>query len=192
MGVLAITVARVSYRAVAGARGERDRVAGRWIAEGCIARLRAISDAVLAENPDQARDNWRMLDSMVAGETARSLTGCDMAMVMDGRPVLSRAAAADFDTLPGMTPEAVSKILEIRATRVPLTDLIVVAAALSPRARAILEASYATLSRRVVSEPDAWVVRSRAHRGLPPTPVNVEARLVRAGTRVALTQWREW
>jgi len=108
-----------------------------------------------------------------------------------GWPVISRATAAELDSLPGMTPEAVAKILQLRAIR-PLTDLLPVAASLSPDARAVFDASYQELSRRLATEPDAWVVRSQAHLGVPPTPVNVEARFVRAGTRAALVRWIEW
>ena len=191
LGVLAITVSRVTYRALAGAQGEKDRVTGRWSAEGCIARLRAVSDAVLGEDPYRARDRWQKLDFIVGVDSASALTGCDITIRLDGRPVISRATAAELDSLPGMTPEAVAKILQLRAIR-PLTDLLPVAASLSPDARAVFDASYQELSRRLATEPDAWVVRSQAHLGVPPTPVNVEARFVRAGTRAALVRWIEW
>jgi hypothetical protein len=192
LGVLAITIARLTYRAIAAAQGEQDRVTGRWSAEGCIARVRAVSDAVLSENPYRARDRWIALDSIVEIDSAPTLLGCDVTVRTDGRPVLARAPTAELDSLPGMTPEAVAKILQLRLTSPPLTDLIRVAAALSPDARAAFDASYAQLSRRLAAEPDAWVVRSRAHFGEPPTPVNIEARFVRAGTRAALVRWVEW
>jgi hypothetical protein len=192
LGVLAITVSRTTYRALAGAQGEKDRVIGRWTAEGCIARLRAVSDAVLAEDPNRARDRWQTLDSTVEADSASALTGCDITIRVDGRPVLARATVADLNSLPGMTPEAVAKIRQMQSMGAPLTDLVPVAATLSPGARAVFDASFAELSRRIAIEPDAWVVRSRAHLGVPPTPVNVEVRLVRAGTRAALVRWIEW
>jgi hypothetical protein len=192
LGVLAITVSRTTYRAFAGAQGEKDRVVGRWSAEGCIARVRAVSDAVLAEDPSRAGERWQKLDSIVGADSASTLTGCDFTIRLDGRPVLARATAADLDSLPGMTPEAVAKILQLQSLGAPLTDLVPVASGLSPGARAVFDVSYAELSRRVAIEPDAWVVRSRAHLGVPPTPVNVEVRLVRAGTRAALVRWIEW
>jgi type II secretory pathway pseudopilin PulG len=191
LGVLAIMVSRVTYRALTGAREERDRVVGRWNAEGCIARLRAVSDAVLREDPYRARDRWQQLDSIVGIDSVAAFTGCDLTVRTTGRPVLTRASASELDSLPGMTPEAVAKLLQLRATR-PLTDLLPLAASLSPGARALFDASYADLSRRLVTEPDAWVVRSQAHLGVPPTPVNIEARFVRAGTRAALVGWKEW
>jgi hypothetical protein len=192
LGVLAITVSRTTYRALTGAQGEKDRIIGRWSAEGCIARVRAVSDAVLAEDPSRAGEKWQKLDSIVGADSASSLTGCDFTILLGGRPVLARATAADLDSLPGMTPEAVATILQLQSMGAPLTDLVPVASALSPGARAVFDASYAQLSRRLALEPDAWVVRSRAHLGVPPTPVNVEVRLVRAGTRAALTSWIEW
>jgi hypothetical protein len=192
LGVLAITVSRTTYRAMAGAQGEKDRVVGRWIAEGCIARVRAVSDAALAEDPFRASARWQKLDSIVAVDGASTLTGCDIAIRLDGRPVLARATVADLDSLPGMTPEAVAKIRQLQSMGAPLTDLVPVAAMLSSGARAVFDASYADLSRRIAIEPDAWVVRSQAHLGVPPTPVNVEVRLVRAGTRAAPVRWIEW
>jgi hypothetical protein len=192
LGVLAITVATVTYRAIGAAQGERDRLVGRWSAEGCIARFRAVGDAVLGEDPYRASDRWRVLDSIIGVDSASALAGCDVTVRMDGRPVLGRASAAELDSLPGMTHEAVAKILQLRATRAPLSDLFPVAASLSPDARAVFDAHYLELSRLLVTEPDAWVVRSRAHLGVPPTPVNVEARFVRAGTRAALVRWVEW
>jgi hypothetical protein len=192
LGVLAITFARLTYRAIAAAQGEQDRVTGRWSAEGCIARVRAVSDAVLSENPYRARDRWITLDSIVEVDSAPTLLGCDVSLRTDGRPVVARASAAELDSLPGMTPESVAKIIQLRVTSPPLTDLIRVANALSPDARLAFDASYQQLSRRLAAEPDAWVVRSRAHFGVPPTPVNIEARFVRAGTRAALVRWVEW
>jgi hypothetical protein len=191
LGVLAITVSRVTYRAMAGAQGEHDRVIGRWNAEGCISRFRSVSDAVLAEDPYRSSDRWRWLDSIVQIDSAPTLKGCDVTIRMEGRPVLGRASAAELDSLPGMTPEAVAKILQLRAIR-PLTDLLPIVAALSPGARKVFDASYVELSRSLAIEPDAWVVRSQAHLGAPPTPVNIEARFVRAGTRAALIRWQEW
>jgi len=110
LGVLAITVARVTYRAMAAAQGEHDRVIGRWNGEGCISRFRSVSDGVLAEDPYRSSDRWRWLDSIVQIDSAPTLMGCDVTIRMAGRPVLARASAAELDSLPGMTPEAVAKI----------------------------------------------------------------------------------
>ena len=41
-------------------------------------------------------------------------------------------------------------------------------------------------------EPNAWLVRSQVHLGVPSTPVNLEVRFVRAGNRAALVRWVEW
>src|ERR1700693_1462425 len=96
LGVLAITVSRTTYRAFAGAQGEKDRVIGRWSAEGCIARLRSVSDAVLGDDPSRARERWQKLDSIVGADSASSLKGCDITIRLDGRPVLARATVAEL------------------------------------------------------------------------------------------------
>jgi hypothetical protein len=192
LGVLAITASRVTHRAVSSAQAERDRVVGRWIAEGCIARLRAASDAALDQDPYSAADSWSNLDALVGVDSIHTLPGCDLSLRVGGRPVVRRASAAELDSLPGMTNEAVAAILRMRTDRKSNVNLALLAAQLSRDARAIFEAHYRELSDRLVTEPDVWVVRSRAHLGVPATPVNIEARFIRGGTRAALVRWVEW
>jgi hypothetical protein len=192
LGVLGITASRAVHRAVASAEGERDRVAGRWVAEGCIARLRAASDAVLSEDPYSAAARWSKLDSVVGVDSVHSLPKCDLSLRVAGRPVLGRASAAELGSLPGMTNEAVAIILRMRGDKNADADLALLAAQLSRDGRAIFDEHYAELTRRLAIEPDAWVVRSRAHLGVPPTPVNIEAWFIRGGTRAALVRWVEW
>lgn len=192
LGVLAITVSRAVHRAIVSAEGERDRVAGRWVAEGCIARLRAASDAALGDDPYSAAARWSKLDSVVGVDSVHSLPKCDLSLRVAGRPVLGRASASELDSLPGMTNEAVATILRMRAEGKSTANLALLAAQLSRDGRASFEAHFADLSRQLVIEPDAWVVRSRAHFGVPPTPVNIEARFIRGGTRAALVRWVEW
>lgn len=192
LGVLAITASRVTHRAIASAEGERDRVTGRWIAEGCIARLRSLMDAALAADPDSAAAKWGALDSVVGVDSIRTLSKCDVSLRVAGWSVLGRTSAAELDSLPGMTGEAVATILRLRTERKSNATLALLAPQLSRDGRAIFEAHYAELSRRLVVEPDVWVVRSRAHLGVPATPVNIEAQFIRGGNRAAPVRWIEW
>jgi type II secretory pathway component PulK len=112
--------------------------------------------------------------------------------VESGRIFLARAPLAVIAGLPGMGEEALARIAERRGRGAQAVELIALAAELSPEARASLLARYAELARLTTSEPDAWIVTSRARvGGSPVTPV-IEARLVRAGTRAAVVRRRSW
>jgi hypothetical protein len=192
LSVMALAMARVSWHAVTVAEIEHDQITGRWLAEGCLARLRSVTNSVLANDPPHAPVVWRALDTVLLTDSAAALTGCDLTVRTDGRIVLDRALPPELDTLPGMTPEAIARVLQRQETHTPMTDLVVIESALSPAAKALFDAHYAELLRMVTVEPDAWVVRARVDIGAPPTPVNVEARLVRAGSRAAVMRWVEW
>jgi hypothetical protein len=197
LSVLAMAMARVSWHAVTMAEIEHDRIVGRWLGEGCLARMRSVTNSLLANDPTHAAVVWRTLDRALLTDSATVIAGCELSLRTDGRIVLDRASAAELDTLPGMTTEAIARIAQMQQSRTPITDLLLVEAALTPSARALFDAHYAELLRLVTVDPDAWVVRARAHMeasavGIPPTPVNIEVRLVRAGSRAAVMRWVEW
>ena len=192
LSVIALAMARVSWHAVRYAEIEHDQVVGRWLAEGCIARLRSVTNSALSADPVHAAVVWRVLDRVLAVDSAAALGGCDLTLRTAGRVVLDRATAADLDTLPGMTMEAIARILQMQQEGEAITDLLLVEAALTPTARALLDAHYPELLRETTTEPDAWVVRARTHIGTPPTPVNLEVRFVRGGSRAAIMRWVEW
>ncbi len=81
---------------------------------------------------------------------------------------------------------------EERLRGVQTTDLLALSARLSPAARATLVSRYADLARLTVTEPDAWILESRATAGEPAVTEVVELRLVRAGTRAAIVRKRRW
>ena len=112
--------------------------------------------------------------------------------VEPGRIDLSHAPLAVLAALPGFTSEAVGRIAEERLRGVPTTDLLALSARLSPTARATLVSRYADLARLTVTEPDAWILESRASAGEPAITEVVEFRLVRAGTRAAIVRKRRW
>ena len=192
LSVMALAMARISWHAVTYAEIEHDQIVGRWLAEGCLARLRGVTNNTLSADPVHAVVVWRALDRVLLVDSAAALDGCDLTLQPAGRVVLDHATAADLDTLPGMTTEAIARILQMQQDRKPITDLLLVEAVLTPTAKALLDAHYTELLRETTTEPDAWVVRARMHVGTPPTPFNLEVRFVRAGSRAAVMRWVEW
>jgi len=191
LGVLAGVLGQRARRAVAVTQGAHDRIVGRWLAEGCLARWQALVNEVMSANPTQASGAWRDLERTMH-DSGAMLDGCDLDVRVDGRLMLSRATDVQLAGLPGMTPEAIARIFEFRARGEPITDLLQIEGQLSPVAKLMFDAHYAELTRVTTVEPDVWVVRSRAHVGVPPTPMNVEVRFVRGGTRAAVIRWVEW
>ncbi len=112
--------------------------------------------------------------------------------VESGRIVLDRAPLPVIASLPGMTPEAVARIAELRWRGEPVRDIAVLSASLSEDARAKLASASGELVRLVANEPDAWIVRITATAGAPPVSVVEELRLVRAARRAGVTHARVW
>jgi general secretion pathway protein K len=112
--------------------------------------------------------------------------------VEPGKIVLDRAPLAVIASLPGMSPEAVARIAELRWRREPVGDISALGASLSQDARARLSAAYPQLTRLIASEPDAWIIRIIAGSGQPAVNVTEELRLVRAARRAGVTRARLW
>jgi type II secretory pathway component PulK len=112
--------------------------------------------------------------------------------VEPGRIDLSHAPLLVLAALPGFTSEAVGRVAEERLRGVPTTDLLTLSARLSPAGRSALVSRYADLARLTVTEPDAWILESRATAGEPTITEVVELRLVRAGARAAIVRKRKW
>jgi general secretion pathway protein K len=111
--------------------------------------------------------------------------------VEPGRIVWDRAPAAVLASVPGMTPEALARIAELRVRGVSVGDASTLGAVLSPASALALSSRYADVQRLTASEPDAWVVTARGHEGVAPTlTATVVVRLVRAGARAAVV--RRW
>lgn len=109
-----------------------------------------------------------------------------------GRIPLARAPLTVIATLPGFGDEAVARLNELRARGQPPRDLLAFAASLSREARMALLARYPELAALVTTEPDAWILTSRASSGTRGVGATIEVRLVRAGTRAAIVRRRTW
>ena len=148
-----------------------------------------------------ARDQLRPRNAAIAdvAEFGRirgmsEVSGIDTILgVEPGRVPLARAPLAVIASLPGFGDEAVARVGEMRLRGAPPGELLAFAASLSREARAALLARYPELVALVATEPDAWIVTSRATDG--PRHIitaTIEARLVRAGTRAAIVRRRTW
>lgn len=118
------------------------------------------------------------LDSLLGVEPSR--------IALDHAPLMVLAS------LPGFTAETVARIAERRMRGVPIRDLLALSGELSPGTRESLLARHPDLARLTTTEPDAWIVTSRARVGTPPVTAMIEVRLVRAGSRAAIVRRRSW
>jgi general secretion pathway protein K len=101
-----------------------------------------------------------------------------------GRLVWSRAPLAVLASVPGVSEEALARVVERRsmgASALTATDL---SAALSPAARTLLESHWSDVQRLTEDRPDAWILTARGG------DASVEVRLALAGTRAAVVRRR--
>ena len=125
-------------------------------------------------------------------ERVRERLSIPLVGVEPGRIDLNRAPLPVLASLPGLGAEALARLAEHRVRGAPVSDVLALSAELSPNARAALVARYADLVRLTTTEPDAWIVTSRARAGQPSITAAIEVRLVRAGTRAAIVRRRTW
>lgn len=109
-----------------------------------------------------------------------------------GRVPLGHAPAAVLASLPGFTPEAVARVVDMRARGAAVTDLSAFPGQLSPGAREVLLRRFTEFVGAAATEPEAWIVRARIGVGTPPAVSVVEVRLVRAGERAAVVRRKTW
>lgn len=109
-----------------------------------------------------------------------------------GRIAINHVPEEVLAILPGMSPEAVSRMLDLRSRGERVADLAVLAESLSPSGRAVMAHEFAVLARMTTVEPDAWILTSRVRSGHPTVTAVLELRLVRAGGRVAVVRRRSW
>jgi general secretion pathway protein K len=108
-----------------------------------------------------------------------------------GRVVVSRAPMVVLASLPGFSGEALARVAELRARGAATPDLLGVCGLLSKESCDALTRRYSDLMQRSVTEPEAWIVTSRATSGARGVAAVVEVRVVRAGTRVAIVRRRD-
>ena len=187
----------------------------RWLVEDPAAKLNVntADPEVLRALLTSLAPKRNSVDSFVAGVVerrrrdpltdARALTGFpgfDTAwshvLTVDGAGTinLSAAPAAILAVLPGMTPEAVERVLRRRTFGPKLTDLDALAADLSPPARARLLESYPDLARQVATTPpqllvfaDGWVAGQ-----VEDLRATIELLVVPLEGRLAVIRRRSW
>jgi type II secretory pathway component PulK len=122
-----------------------------------------------------------------------ALPGIDTLLSTEpGRVPLTHGAPAVVAALPGLGPEAVARLAELRMRGERAADLAAFTQSLSPGARDEAGRRFSELVGAAVTEPEAWIVRARGGVGAPPAVSVVEVRLVRAGSRAAIVRRRTW
>jgi hypothetical protein len=122
-----------------------------------------------------------------------ALPGIDTLLSAEpGKVPLSHASPAVVSALPGLGPEAVARLAEMRIRGERVADLVAFTQSLSPGAREEAARRFPELTGAAVTEPEAWIVRARGAVGAPAVVSVVEVRLVRAGSRAAIVRRRTW
>ncbi len=148
---------------------------------------RAAGRVIPTNRPFEDEEEIHLVRGFEAADSLVALLG-----VEPGRIVLDRAPLPVIASLPGMSPEAVARIAELRWRGEPVRDIAALGASLSEDARTKLASASGELVRLVANEPDAWIVRITSTAGTPPVSVVEELRLVRAARRAGVTHARIW
>jgi len=115
----------------------------------------------------------------------------DLLDVERGAIALNRAPAPILAALPGFTPRAVARALELQRNG-GLRHFKDIADGLAPRAADEFMDALPRLAPLVTIEPTAWIVRAEASTGTPTVTVVVEIRLERSGPYGRVTRQRVW
>jgi general secretion pathway protein K len=109
-----------------------------------------------------------------------------------GRISVNHAPPQVLASLPGFTPEVVSRIEEMRMRGAQVRELGALAGELTPSARDAFHRHYAELAGLATVDPEAWIVRGRGAVGAPEAVAVLEVRLAGAGDRAAVVRRRSW
>jgi len=145
----------------------------------------------LVERLDSARqaaplDDDRQVRDLLGGDSALA----PLLTVEHGRISLATAPAAVLVAVPGISEEIADAIVELRAAQ-PLSDVLEVLGHVSAAAADSLVARHPDIARLTTSEPDAWLLRAAVAAGVPPMHVVLQWRLVRAGVRARVVEFRD-
>jgi type II secretory pathway component PulK len=105
-----------------------------------------------------------------------------------GRLSLANASLDVLAAVPGFTPEALSRLSQMRETDEPIADLAAFASSLSPDGMNQMAAHFDQISRTVTVDPDAWIVTAVGTAGRPAVTTTLEYRFVRSGNRAVATR----
>ncbi|CAA9368253.1 MAG: hypothetical protein AVDCRST_MAG68-5179 [uncultured Gemmatimonadetes bacterium] len=119
--------------------------------------------------------------------------GLDTLLDVEGARIpLGHAPLPVLASLPGLAPQVLARIAELRLRGEAVPEVMTLGQSLSGAARAALERGASELAARTTDAPDAWVVTARARVGTPAVAAALEVRLVRAGERAAVVRRRSW
>jgi general secretion pathway protein K len=121
------------------------------------------------------------------------LTGLDSVLGVErARIALGRAPRPVIAALPGITSEAVERIVELRTRGALPADLLALAGGLPPMARDSLVVRFSEFVTLATIDPDGWIVTARARDGQSPAIATVEVRVARGNGRAAVVRRRSW
>ena len=117
--------------------------------------------------------------------------GIDSVLGVDSARVsLATASVPVLMAVPGVTRETAERIVALRSAGMPVRDLTSVVGSISESSAAALADRFADAARLTTADPDAWLVRARTTRGIPPVSVTLTWRIIRVGRRCAVASTR--
>jgi len=127
----------------------------------------------------------------------RSIRGLESATTLDslfsvepGRVSLATAPVQVLLAIPGFTAETADNVVAAQNAGTPIEDLTTALIGVSNTAASELVARFPDAARLTTPDPDAWVMRSRAARGVPLSEITIEMRLARVANGVAVIRLR--
>jgi general secretion pathway protein K len=107
-----------------------------------------------------------------------------------GHISLTTAPVAVLRAVPGITRETAERIVALRETGAPVSDLLSIAGQLSHESADSLMAGYQDIARLTTANPDAWLLTVRGETGYPAVSVTLTRRLARSGRHAVVVGTR--
>ncbi|HEY2849479.1 MAG TPA: hypothetical protein VGI97_06350 [Gemmatimonadaceae bacterium] len=165
----------------------------------CVAALEASGFGAASEAMTAALLDWRGNASLAdVRELARvrgfeGATGLDSVFTTEpGRIAINSAGATVLAAVPGLSDEAVGRVLALRSQGTPVTDVLAFAATLSTQASQAIIAHYREFASAATIDPDAWIVTAAGVQGFPAIRSTIQVRLIHASTRTIVVRQRTW
>jgi type II secretory pathway component PulK len=149
---------------------------------------RLLGDSLRVDSFVRTRRELRFISVMQLPEELRSV----LTVEGNGSVNLNAASARVLAALPGMTGEAVERIIERRQLGKPLNSLDELAGALSPSARASLLARYQDLARIAVFTPGQLLITTTGTIEHQAPQATIELVTVPLPDRLAVIRRRLW
>jgi type II secretory pathway component PulK len=109
---------------------------------------------------------------------------------VDARISVNTAPRAVLAAIPGFGPELIDRVRERSLSGAPVHDLLALERLVAADAAERVRAHFPEIVQAATVDPEAWRVTAIVRLGAPAVIVRVEARLIRSGSAVEVSNWR--